>query len=447
MKEQQHLSKFKIYLYGLPDFSLNFLLDVVLTYIVYFAIDIALVPAVAMGTAMTVATVCDAFSVPISGAIMNKIKLKWGQFRSWILIAAPIASGICILLFQNFNFSTGLKTFYYSALYILMFIFINLAWTGHMGLINKITRIPEERIKLSSAKAQLESVSAVLVALITLPLINFIGKDNESFGFSAVVAIYAVFNIVFYYLVAFLFKDYDKPETEAVETKQTQETKDTKVSVMDMLKQIFCNRPLFTLLVSDTLRKGARNFMLGLAMYFFKYVCQNPNMQTTYLTTLSIVFVISSFAAPYIAVRLGTKKTYILFNAIYACGVFAARFAGGNAVFFILLVAIGYTGHCANQALSPSLFSDCAKYALEKTGKDTTAFIMSLVQLPYKLGAVIGSFASFGLAKIGYDAAKEVTASQITGINNLITIVPAVMLAFSVLFMTVFYNIKDQKSE
>lgn len=443
MEETKKLAKVKIYLYGLPDFSLNFLIDVVLTYIVYFAIDIAMVPAVAMGTAMTIATVCDAFSVPIAGAIMNKVKLKWGQYRSWILIAAPIASGICILLFQNFNFPTGIKTFYYGALYILMFIFINLAWTGHIGLINKITKRSDERIKLSSAKAQLESVSAVLVALITLPLINFIGKGNESLGFSSVVAIYAVFNIIFYYLVAFMFKDYDKKETE----EETAEKADrAKASVGDMLKQIVCNRPLLTLLVSDTLRKGARNFMLGLAMYFFKYVCQNPNMQTTYLTTLSIIFVLGSFAAPSIAVKLGTKRTYIMFNAIYACGVLAARFAGGNAIPFIALVAVGYVGHCANQALTPALFSDCARYAKEKTGKDTSAFIMSLVQLPYKLGAVIGSFASFGLAKIGYDAAKEVTRAQMTGINNLITIVPGIMLAVSVVLMLVFYNLRNEKA-
>lgn len=447
MEEQKKLSKVKIYLYGLPDFSLNFLIDVVLTYIVYFAIDIARVPAVAMGTAMTVATVCDAFSVPIAGAIMNKIKLRWGRFRSWILIASPIASGICILLFQNFNFPTGIKTFYYGSLYILMFIFINLAWTGHIGLINKITRKSDERIKLSSAKAQLESVSAVLVALITLPLINFIGKGDESLGFSTVVAIYAVFNVLFYYLVAFLFKDCDREDDlSGKETANPEIPKSSKASVGDMLKQIVCNRPLLTLLLSDTMRKGARNFMLGLAMYFFKYVCQNPHMQTTYLTTLSIVFVAGSFAAPSIAVKLGTRRTYIMFNALYACGVLAARFAGRNAIPFIALVAIGYIGHCANQALSPALFSDCAKYAKEKTGKDTSAFIMSLVQLPYKLGAIIGSFASFGLAKIGYDAAKEVTDAQMTGINNLITLVPGIMLAVSVVLMLVFYNLRSEKS-
>lgn len=444
MKQEKPLSPLMPYIYGLPDFALNFLLDVVLTYITYYCIEIALVPAAIWGVAITVATICDSFSVPIAGMIMNKVRLKWGRYRSWMLIAAPLASGTCIALFQTFHMPDGIKAMYYSTLYVLMFIFVNLAYTGHMGMINKITKRSDERVKLSAAKAQMESVSAVLVSLITLPLIMFIGNGVEAAGFPKVVAIYALFNIAAYYLVAMVFKDCEAGEdAEAVsETK-----KKNDVSAWEMIKMIFTNRPLLSLILADTMRKGARNFNRGLAMFYFVNVCANAEMQTPFLTVSSLVFVLGSFAAPLVANRIGAKRTYVLSSVLYAAGFLVSWLAGGNAVLYIAIIAVGTIGYAANQALSPALFSACASYTQLRSGKDSSGFIMSLVQLPYKLGAVIGGWTSFALAAIGYNAASAVTQAQISGIQNITTLIPGAMMIVCVILMVTAYNISDKQAK
>ena len=96
-------------------------------------------------------------------------------------------------------------------------------------------------------------------------------------------------------------------------------------------------------------------------------------------------------------------------------------------------------------AIGPAMYMDTAEYGFYKTGKDCSAFIMSMSILPIKIGIAIGGgVIGYGLAIIGYSPAAEVTPELVSGIMKLVSLVPA---AFCVIpfFIMIFYNLTDTK--
>ncbi|MDN5331442.1 MAG: hypothetical protein PWP45_667 [Tepidanaerobacteraceae bacterium] len=89
---------------------------------------------------------------------------------------------------------------------------------------------------------------------------------------------------------------------------------------------------------------------------------------------------------------------------------------------------------------------DTAEYGKWKTGKDLTAFIMSMSAMPIKIGvALSGAVVGYGLAMIGYNPLAEPTEGLIKGIINLIALVPISCGLMAALIFILFYRLTDVK--
>ena len=88
---------------------------------------------------------------------------------------------------------------------------------------------------------------------------------------------------------------------------------------------------------------------------------------------------------------------------------------------------------------------DAAEYGYYKTGKDASAFIMSMFTLPTKIAIMIAtSGAGYGLALIGFEANVEQTPEVLNNMMHIICFIPAAS-GFLAFLIMLFYSLKDDR--
>ena len=86
------LKKSVIYLYGLPSFGFQIFIYVELMFFSAFLTDAVKMPVALAGSVLMITSIFDLIWVPVAGIILQKSNLKWGKFRSWLLIGPPVAA-------------------------------------------------------------------------------------------------------------------------------------------------------------------------------------------------------------------------------------------------------------------------------------------------------------------------------------------------------------------
>ena len=93
--------KHKRYLWGIGNIGEGVVTMVTSTYFIIFLTDTALLPLWMVSLISVIGSVLDFLLVPLSGALMSGCKpMKWGRYRSWLLICPPL-----VVLFYMLGFT------------------------------------------------------------------------------------------------------------------------------------------------------------------------------------------------------------------------------------------------------------------------------------------------------------------------------------------------------
>ena len=68
-------------------------------YLAFYMTDIAMIPAAAVSILFLVCRCWDAINDPIVGGLTDKTKSRWGRYRPWLLVAAPITAILLVMTF------------------------------------------------------------------------------------------------------------------------------------------------------------------------------------------------------------------------------------------------------------------------------------------------------------------------------------------------------------
>jgi len=84
--------------YGLPSLFVSFTFMLVLVYLMKYATDVLLVPAVVMGVLFGLSRVSDAVLDPVAGYLSDRTRSRLGRRRSWLLASAlPLGATFVML--------------------------------------------------------------------------------------------------------------------------------------------------------------------------------------------------------------------------------------------------------------------------------------------------------------------------------------------------------------
>ena len=194
---------------------------------------------------------------------------------------------------------------------------------------------------------------------------------------------------------------------------------------------------------------GAIGCMARMSMlaYYVLYVVGDPRMIAPIFTTMTVCQLLGNLALSW-GTRKFTKKGFMLITTFTQVAALVMLFLvpAGNTTFLLAISAIiGLT--MANENIAPGMMCDSIEYGDWKYGVREVGLTFSLVSFSVKLAtAVTGIVTVSLLAAIGYVPNQEQTLAVKTGINALVNLFPAVLIAISGISV-LFYDLTPKKME
>ena len=149
--------------YGLGDTASNIIFQTVMMFLLIFYTDV-------VGISIT---------DPLMGALADRTKTRFGQFRPYLLWLAVPFGIISIMAFTTPDFTGNGKIIYAFATYTLLmmaYTAINIPYSALGGV---LTANPSERVSVQTYRFVLGMLGGLIVAAGTLPLVEYFGKQKD----------------------------------------------------------------------------------------------------------------------------------------------------------------------------------------------------------------------------------------------------------------------------
>lgn len=432
---KKRLSPLTIFEFALGSFGLGLVFSLANTYFIYFVTDVALVDAGIMSLVFTLTRVFDFCCTPIIAGFIQNGRFKHGKYRSWILYIIPITSFFTIFCFVQVKGMDWFVAFYYAVMYLLAYGLIDKAGAAQRALMTRMASNDEERMKLTARTAQFEQAGNIVFSLVCLPLVALLGNGSEAVGFRWTAVVFAVTGFICWYITAHAAKPYDIYYKNGETAKGDEKSADT-LSAKECAMAFFKNPPMICSMLIELFRYIGFMVYVSTMAYYFKWVIGDMAALTGVATASTAVCFISSLIAPKVSQILGRKNSSILAMALYMVGLLLPRFvAEGNVAFYTVCICLGYFGSALQVCVGIVMYSKAADWYQWKTGKKAHGFIMSMYVLPVEVGIALSTVVvGIVLKVIDYDAtAAALTAVQLTGVKNLVLLIPGIFFALATL--------------
>jgi Na+/melibiose symporter-like transporter len=398
-------------------------------FLMYFLTDYAGITPAVVATILLISRATDFAFALVVGPIVQKSNMRWGKYRSWILISVFLVQIGLFMMFINPDIPLAAKAVIVCIGYILQNAPMNSLITALYGLMANIAGTSmENRMAISAKVIQGMRVATILVSAATIPFVNWILARGGN-GYLIVSMIYGGMMVVTTLVMFIKTKEYDIYGSSLKNV--------MSVSVGQMYGQTLRNSQIWVILIANSLSTTAVLLVASLGIYYFQYSIGNVNMQPVATTILAIVAGVAAFAMAPVAKKIGKRNSAItsaLCGAV--CMTLIGLFAHQSVWFYIAISAFLGFGAALVGVVGVNLFLDAAEYQLYKTGKDSRAFVMSLYNIPMKVGLAISApIAAFMLTKSGYSQ-EIIDGSLTTSMAN-----PDVFVRWFGLFLASIYLI------
>lgn len=420
--------------YGLGDTASNIIFQTVMMFLLVFYTDVVGISPAIVGTIFLAVRVLDAVTDPLMGALCDRTHTRWGQFRPYLLwLAVPFAL-ISILAFTTPEFSDSGKVIFAAVTYALLmmaYTAINIPYSALGGV---LTADPKERVSVQSYRFVFGMLGGLLVAGLTLPLVEWFGGDDKAKGYQLAMVAMSIFGAILFFLCFAGTKERISPP----KAQKTSFKQDLKSLWQNDQWRILCVAGLF-LLTGQVLRAS-------LAIYYVRDYLQQPELVTLFLTLGMVASILGCSLSQWVAKRICKIKAYIALQSIAALICIVSYFVASEQL--ILAFVLFFLWSFFLQMATPLLWAkmaDTIDYGHWKTGIRITGMVYSAVVFFIKLGVAFGgALAGWALAYYGYqsDSVQSVDTQQ--GILLSFTIYPALGSILVALIMR-WYTLNNQK--
>ena len=177
--------------YGFGDVGCNFSWMFVSNFLMIFYTDVFGISMAAVSALMLFSRFWDAINDPIVGGLTDKTKTKWGRYRPWLRIAAPITAVLLIMTFwAHPDWSDRSKVIYMVITYCLLVLGYTCVNIPYGTLCGAMTQDIDERAKINTSRSVSAMVAIGIINIITVPLIGKLGSQSAKIGYLLVAIIY-----------------------------------------------------------------------------------------------------------------------------------------------------------------------------------------------------------------------------------------------------------------
>lgn len=446
VKTSKPLSSSLKYLFGVGDAGFKLMSNIETFYFTFFLTNIAQFATGVVALIGSIVSIVDLCLSWVYGGILNSTKaMKWGRYRSWLIILPWLVPIIFAFQFIKIGDSPVVSAVIIVAAGIISHVVWNFPYTANSVLISVVGKTPDDRATLASSRATWNNIGGIAFSYLGLPfatiLATVVGENNK---FAAALFCLGILMVIGYYAHFKMTKGY-----EEIETDNSAAVKKNKISVRDMLKSLFQNPTLMVLIVAD-LAKWCTNFIVSAsAIYYFKYTANNAALMATYLLCTGIAGVLGAYFLRYLAKKFSTRTCMIGAYIAMAIVMILAYFAYSQVTLVIILMSIAIFCYGMTLAAAPALYADTVVYATWKTGKDASGWIMGLQTLPLKLAIFLkGLILPAALAAVSFspkiDPATMTDAAR-QGLTAPFALIPGIFCIIGALLLIIGFKLTKQK--
>jgi Na+/melibiose symporter-like transporter len=439
------LTQKEVNMYGFYTLASGLGNAVPMNYITMFMTDHLMISAAVVGTLLLVARIID-FAVSLAaGPIVQNSNLKWGKYRSWLLILRWVVfTGVCLQFVNTSALPLAARLAIVVVGYFGLHLSMNFLALAQVGVLAAMAGSSmEDRARLSARSVQAQTLSAIITSASVVPLINFftprVGAAN------AYIMVAAPFSFIFAIGAGVLAKAAEPYDTQEANRPARPGSAPT---LGDMLNSVVTNSQLLVYILAQTLSMIAMMGSMGIATYYFMYVLGNFTLMAVSMTATTIFGFFAALIGPRIGHKLGKKNAIVfgLFGSALA-SVAITFFASSSAVVYVVISCVRSIFMYSYTCFGPNYVIDAAEYGFYKTGKDNRTVAMAMNNIPIKIGfALGGAVGTFGLALIGYQAGMTATPEFITKFMWIFGGIPAVCYFLASLVMLFGYKITDEEA-
>lgn len=388
------------------------------------------IPSVWIGIMNTIVGVLNIIGIPVGAVIMQKIKLPWGKYRSWLYLAGGLYAFFLTIEFIDFGLPDGIVKYLVA---IIPYLMVNFIMTLHVTATRCLLPLyaPElhDRAANSAASATIGAVGKFIYSLLGLKFITMINdrSGSDSLGYSILAFVISagfVIALAWYGKLLAPFDPSNKDIKKQEEATGVKHVDNKEPGFWVMFKSII-NAPFGLMLCSGIGKSIAMQLINNLCGFYYLYVIGDKTLMATYLTLSAVFSYVGAQFCNLVAHKMELKYTAALGLGIYGGCLLAGYIAGSNAMIFTILLSISNIGLQIYLTSETPLYTAISDYSYLKSGKDSSKFIQQFSGLSNKTGTLVStSVVGFGLAIIGFDA-NNVTESAVQGLRLLISLGPA----------------------
>lgn len=442
--------------YGLGAVGKDMVYMLSASYVLYYFQDIMGVSAAAMGIILLAARIFDAFNDPIMGVIVAKTNTKWGKFRPWLFIGTVTNAVILYVMFACPPALDGAGLVAYAALtYILWGVTYTMMDIPYWSMIPAFTKGGPEREGLTTLARSCAGVGSAIITIVTMPLVMFLGHNNEVQGFKLFALIIAILFVVFITITCINIKEKSNVEMKTA-------------TVGEMFKALVQNDQAMAVVIAIVLINTAVYVTSNLVIYFFKYDFGGTGWYSSYT-----LFNIFGGAVQILSMMLlfPLLRKFMNCMQIFKCCLASAMIG------YLALLGIAFTSmdnvyilfipglfiFAANgvlQVLTTIFLANTVDYGELKNNRRDESVIFSMQTFVVKLASGVAAFLAticlsiFNLSSAETTEADQVidfsagvdTASKI-GLRMFMTIIPIAGLLVAMFWFTKKYILTDEKLE
>ncbi len=442
--------------YGLGAVGKDMVYMLSASYVLYYFQDIMGVSAAAMGIILLAARIFDAFNDPIMGVIVAKTNTRWGKFRPWLFVGTLTNAIILYVMFACPPELNGAGLVAYAALtYILWGVTYTMMDIPYWSMIPAFTKGGPEREGLTTLARSCAGVGSAIITIVTMPLVMFLGHNNEVQGFKLFALIIAILFVVFITITCLNIKEKSNVEMKTA-------------TVGEMFKALVQNDQAMAVVIAIVLINTAVYVTSNLVIYFFKYDFGGTGWYSSYT-----LFNIFGGAVQILSMMLlfPLLRKFMNCMQIFKCCLASAMIG------YLALLGIAFTSmdnvyilfipglfiFAANgvlQVLTTIFLANTVDYGELKNNRRDESVIFSMQTFVVKLASGIAAFlATVCLSIFNLSSAETTEAEQVVdfsagvdaaskiGLRMFMTLIPIAGLLVAMFWFTKKYILTDEKLE
>lgn len=391
------------------------------TWLLFFYTDILKINTTYVGSMIFGIRIIAAILAPAFGMYIDSRKSHLGRYKPW-LTATFIGSSIAgFFTFMPISFGTVGNMIYATITFCIFSIFSAIGQAPGAGLAVSVTKRQDDRITLGMI-SYIWSVSlAIIASAFALPLINLLGHGNQGTGFRNLMLLAMIISLLYCTIFAKVVKERFVFEIEA----------GNKSKFKALFHTIIHNKYVVINLILSCYISITGTLKSTVGIYYYKYYFNDANLVVTMGFITIFPMFLGLFLSSSVTKKIGVKSSVlmmVIITLITSALIFFVPATNSGKIAFIVLSFIGSIFSGIAQPAMGTLSPAAIDYGEWKLGKNCGGLIGSFGGFVQILsGAVAGGMIAWILVYIGYTPDVAQTASSLSGIKFMMSLLPAIL--------------------